>query len=128
MIEELDQLSPDMLRAAYHQASEWLEEPQSQEVTMRLNAAERVVAGSTGKSTAEHPIEILLNKPCLLPEEVLKYEGALISRALAKANGSITHAAKQLGISHQALAYIIQARHKNLLKERTPVRPRSRKS
>lgn len=128
MIEELDQLSPDILRAAYDQASEWLEKPQSQEVAMRLKAAARVVADSEGKSKAEQPIEILLNTSCDLQEEVFKYEGALISRALAKANGSITRAAKQLRISHQGLAYIIEGRHKDLLKERTPVRRRSRKS
>lgn len=128
MIEELDQLSPDILRAAYDQASEWLEKPQSQEVTMRLNAAARVVADSQEKSTVEPPIEILLNTSCDLQEEVLKYEGALIRHALAKVDGRLTRAAKLLRTSYQGLAYIIDSRHKYLLKERTPVRRRSRKS
>ena len=30
-------------------------------------------------------------------------------------------------MSYQALAYVIQSRHKDLLKERSPVRRRSRK-
>lgn len=128
MIEELDRLSPDILRAAYDQASEWLEKPQSQEVTMRLNAAARVVAGPQEKSTVEQPIEILLNTSCDLQEEVLKYEGALIRQALAKVDGKLTRAAKLLRTSYQGLAYIIHSRHKYLLKERTPVRRRSRKS
>jgi tetratricopeptide (TPR) repeat protein len=83
MIEEVEQLSPDILRAAYEQASEWLEKPPSEEVAMRLDAAARVVAGSDEKSKAEQPIEILLNTSCNLQEEVLKYEGALIGQALA---------------------------------------------
>jgi tetratricopeptide (TPR) repeat protein len=127
MIEEVDQLSPDILRAAYDQASEWLEKPRSQELMMRLEAVARVVAGPEGKATAEQPIEILLNTSCDLQQEVLKYEGALIRQALAKVDGRLTLAAKLLRTSYQGLAYIIDARHKYLLKERTPVRRRSRK-
>jgi tetratricopeptide (TPR) repeat protein len=129
MIEELDQLSPDILRAAYDQADEWLAKSQSQELSSRLNAAARkLFAGSQGKSKAERPIEVLLNRPCDLQEEVTKYEGTLIGRALAKENGSLTRAAKLLKTSYQGLAYIIEARHPDLLKARTPVRRRSRKS
>ena len=56
------------------------------------------------------------------------YEGALIKQALAQANGRVTHAASLLGMSYQALCYIIESRHKDLLKERSPVvRRRTRK-
>jgi molybdenum-dependent DNA-binding transcriptional regulator ModE len=57
----------------------------------------------------------------------LKFEGGLIRQALAQANGSVTRAASLLSMSYQALAYVIQSRHKDLLKERSPVRRRSRK-
>jgi hypothetical protein len=59
---------------------------------------------------------------------VLDYERSLIKRALAKVDGIVTHAASLLGLSHQGLAYIIDARHKDLLKDRTAVRRRPKKN
>jgi DNA-binding NtrC family response regulator len=79
------------------------------------------------EAPAENDIEALLNKPCDLPSEVLKFEGSLIRQALAKANGSLTRAASLLSMSYQALAYILESRHKDLLKERSPIRRRSRR-
>lgn len=63
---------------------------------------------------------------CLLKEEVPRFEADLIKRALEAANGHITPAARLLGLSHQALAAILQGRHKLLLSARTPVRKRRR--
>ena len=65
-------------------------------------------------------------KGCNLKEEVLRFEGDLIRRALEAANGSVTHAARLLGLSHQGLAAIIQGRHKELLSARTPIQKRRR--
>ena len=73
------------------------------------------------------PIEAILNKPCDLQSEILKFEGSVIKRALAKANGSLTRAAALLSMSYQALAYILESRQKDLLNERTPIRRRSRR-
>jgi tetratricopeptide (TPR) repeat protein len=64
---------------------------------------------------------------CSLENEVLRYEGELIQRALETASGSVTRAARMLGITHQGLAFILNGRHKSLLTVRTPVR-RRRKS
>lgn len=64
---------------------------------------------------------------CSLENEVLRYEGELIQRALEAASGSVTRAARMLGITHQGLAFILNGRHKTLLTVRTPVR-RRRKS
>jgi tetratricopeptide (TPR) repeat protein len=61
-----------------------------------------------------------------LEELVLNYEGDLIRRALESSGGSVTRAARSLGITHQGLAFIINGRHKNLLSVRTPVKPRRR--
>jgi tetratricopeptide (TPR) repeat protein len=128
MIEELNELSPDVMWAAYQQADQWLEKSQSQDVLTRLNtAARKVFARLHARDPDERGTDVLFNRPFDLQGEVLKYEGALISRALAKVSGSVTHAAAQLGMSYQGLAYIIEARHKNLLKERSPVRRRGRK-
>lgn len=128
MIEELEDLSPEILRSAYDRASEWLAKTQSHDISQRLNAAARqVVLRVSGDVKPEKATEVLLNKPCDLQREVLKYEGGLIKQALSKVNGSVTRAAELLNLSYQGLAYIIGTRHKNLLKERSPIRRRSRK-
>lgn len=67
-------------------------------------------------------------KGCSLDREVSSYEANLIKRALDEAKGSVTSAARLLGITHQGLAFILQGRHKDLLSARTPVRPRRRRS
>lgn len=54
-------------------------------------------------------------------------EHDLIKLALEQANGSVTVAARNLGISYPALNYMLNTRHKDLLKYRTPVRRRPRK-
>ena len=126
LIEELDDLSPGTLFAAYDRASDWLAKSQSQDLLLRLNAAARkVFLALSGEENAEDAIEAILNKPCDLHNEVLKFEGSLIQKALAQANGSVTRAASLLEMSYQGLAYVIESRHKDLLKQRSPVRRRS---
>jgi tetratricopeptide (TPR) repeat protein len=125
LIEEVDQLSPTTFQAAYRQAREWLSKAQSQEIRLRLgDAAGKFAASMHGELSSEEATEILLTKPCDLQQKILKYEGALIKQALARANGSVTHAASLLNMSYQALIYIIESRHKALLKVRSPVRRR----
>jgi tetratricopeptide (TPR) repeat protein len=62
-----------------------------------------------------------------LSKEKMSLERDAIRRALEQANGSVVHAARSLGISFQALTYMLETRHKDLLKYRTPVRRRPRK-
>jgi len=59
-----------------------------------------------------------------LNETKQSLEHGAIKLALEKANGSVTHAARTLGISFQALTYMLETRHTDLLKYRTPVRQR----
>jgi tetratricopeptide (TPR) repeat protein len=133
MLEEIDDLSVETLYVAYDRASDWLSKSQSQDILLRVNAAARkVITRSRGElggeeTAAEDPIEALFNKPVDLQSEVLKFEGRVIQRALSKANGSLTRAAASLSMSYQALAYILESRQKDLLKERTPIRRRSRR-
>lgn len=61
-----------------------------------------------------------------LDEEVRRYEGQLIKRALDACGGSVTRAARSLGITHQGLAFILNGRQKDLLSARTPIKPRRR--
>ena len=61
-----------------------------------------------------------------LPAAVREYEAKFIERALKDAGGSVTHAARRLGMSYQTLAYLLQTRHKELLPAKTPVKRRRR--
>jgi transcriptional regulator with GAF, ATPase, and Fis domain len=61
---------------------------------------------------------------CSLDEEVRVFEGRLIRAALEEAKGSLTRAARLLGVTHQGLAYILKGRHKDLLPARKPARRR----
>ncbi|HYJ88031.1 MAG TPA: hypothetical protein VEW46_18335 [Pyrinomonadaceae bacterium] len=70
--------------------------------------------------------EGLSNKPLDFNQELLRYENTLIKRALAQVDGSLTRAAANLSMSYQKLA-ILETRHRDLLKERIPIRRRPAK-
>ena len=55
-------------------------------------------------------------------------EHDLVKLALEQAKGSVTHAARDLGISYPSLNYMLRTRYKDLFKYRTPVRSRPRRS
>lgn len=63
---------------------------------------------------------------CSVEEEVLRYEASLIKLALEDAKGSVTHAARLLGITHQRLSLMLQQRHKDLLSAKKPAQRRKR--
>ena len=86
-------------------------------------------AGQNRDSVSQGDSESSTAEPwtgCALEVEVLNFEGQLIKRALETANGSVTRAARMLGITHQGLAFILNGRHKTLLNVRTPVKHRRR--
>jgi tetratricopeptide (TPR) repeat protein len=60
----------------------------------------------------------------MLIEELRHYERDLIKDALIRAEGSVTQAARLLGVSHQRLIYLIKKRHKDLRSVRTPAKRR----
>jgi len=124
LIDEVD-LPSDVLQSAYEQSREWLSTNQSEDIKQRLEAVREKVALALSSRIGETvKPDALFVKRCHLGDEVLQFERRLIREALAKVNGSITHAAKLLGISYQRLGYVIESRHKDLLKERSPVRRR----
>lgn len=49
-----------------------------------------------------------------LTQAMLAYEGKIIREAMRVENGSITRTAKLLGMSYQALSYILDTRHEGL--------------
>ncbi len=55
---------------------------------------------------------------------VQEVEARLIEQALELEGGSITRAAERLGLKRQALAHMLQTRHKKLFGKRTPPTPR----
>jgi tetratricopeptide (TPR) repeat protein len=129
MIEELDDLSIQTLAVAYERANEWLADSQSPNLLRRINtAASKLLARLQIEMITEEATDAIANKPLDFNQELLKYENALIKRALAQVNGSLTRAASLLSMSYQKLAYIIETRHRDLIKERSPVRRRSRKN
>jgi tetratricopeptide (TPR) repeat protein len=127
MIEELDDLPIQTLAVAYERANEWLADSQSPDLLRRINtAASKLLAKLQIELITEEAADAIKNKPLDFDEELLRYENALIKRALAQVNGSLTRAASLLRMSYQKLAYILETRHKDLLKERTPIRRRAR--
>jgi transcriptional regulator with GAF, ATPase, and Fis domain len=62
-----------------------------------------------------------------LVAEIRSFEHDTIQKALERAHGSVTNAARILGMSYQALSYMLKTRHKDLLQKRTPARNRPRK-
>lgn len=91
--------------------------------TLGAESLEMIARRSNHNSPADFAV---FSESISLEAEVLRYEGSLIRRALEKAGGSVTRAARLLGVTHQGLAFILQGRHKDLLPVRTPVRKRRR--
>lgn len=128
LIEEIDSLPPETLQAAYQQAREWLAGSDRKDVLRRCDAAGKLFAKLAGEVEADKATEIIFAKPFNLQTMMLKHEGLLIKRALKQSDGSVTRAGSLLGMSYQALCYVLESRHKDLLTERTPIRRRGKKN
>ena len=121
MIEELQALlSNNQIKDFYTEADHRLGKDVSSETLQRLRDCARVLTGPNQPGTFAR--DGTLRIP--FAEEVRKCESALIRRALESANGSVTRAARILGLTHQGLCYIINHRHKGLLAARAPIRVR----
>ncbi|HEU4932805.1 MAG TPA: tetratricopeptide repeat protein [Pyrinomonadaceae bacterium] len=128
LIEEVQDLAPEIVQAAYRQAREWLAHSQSPDTKLRLaDVTDKVVASIQTELKADDATEILLTGPGGLQAQLDKYEGVIIKRALAQVGGKVTHAASLLELRYQSLAYKIEHQHPELLNYRTPVRRRQRK-
>jgi len=150
MLEELSTSLPlPTMRESYQNAESFLAQTKDAEIDQRLARCARIILraeherGATrndltnvppannqsNEVTGPAPADFGTTEPwkgCELEVEVLNYEGQLIKRALETANGSVTRAARMLGITHQGLAFILNGRHKTLLNVRTPVKHRRR--
>lgn len=114
-----DRLSDSQIYHVYRRADRLLATTQDIEDIARLRACARVVMQKLfGRS--------LDDKDFYLPDVVQAYEARFVEQALEKEKGSVTRAAKALGLTHQRFIYILEARHRNMLKKRTPSISRKR--
>jgi tetratricopeptide (TPR) repeat protein len=130
IIEELGPILPQSeLQEQYESAESALKHSQHEAIRFRLGQCARSLLaseapdssfGSDGLTT-----EANANNRSL-EEHVLRYEGELIKRALLASDGSVTRAARLLGVTHQGLAFILNGRQKNLLPSRKPAKRRRR--
>jgi transcriptional regulator with GAF, ATPase, and Fis domain len=77
--------------------------------TITAAAVETIALRQTQKASFADPWADFV-----LDEEVLRYEGSLITLAFEAARGSVTRAARLLGVPHQRLSAMLQQRHKYL--------------
>ena len=112
-------LSEIKLYRFYRRADNWLKDTQDTEVLARLRACARIVIERLSGAK-------LSDEDFCLPDVVSAYEAKFIEQALELEQGSVSRAAKRLGIKHQSLSSLLNGRHRNLLKKRTPPFPRKR--
>jgi tetratricopeptide (TPR) repeat protein len=119
MIEELHAYLPaDEISRAYSEADRKLGEDVGSETLTRLRACARLI-GSQPSDLAQPA-----RTNATFEQQVRQFESTLIRQALEDANGSVTRAARTLGLTHQGLCYIINHRHQSLLSARAPIRVR----
>jgi tetratricopeptide (TPR) repeat protein len=132
-------VSPADLRDSYHKAESLFPGSRDSGIQNRLGECARKILAAENRNAVATKAEVIhdphqapastsesLSLNCSLEEEVLRYEETLIRRALESSGGSVTRAARLLGITHQGLAFILNGRHKSLLSVRKPVKPRRR--
>ncbi len=120
ILEELRSiLAPGEFSGLYFEADRRLANDLSHETMTRFRqCARHLVAAAPAQTSA------VSGARASFEEEVRKCESNLIREALDEADGSVTRAAKTLGLTHQGLCYIINNRHKSLLTARAPIRVR----
>jgi tetratricopeptide (TPR) repeat protein len=123
LIEELhNTLSTEDLHSAYCEADEQLGAEAGNAILHRLRSCSRLIFKTFAINKNDWEENLVGST---LEQEVLHFEAKIIKRALERANGSITHAARQLGLTHQGLALIIDGRQaNNLSRARNPKRIR----
>jgi tetratricopeptide (TPR) repeat protein len=109
--------SQEELHDLYRRADELLTKTQDPEHLARLRACARVVMRRLSGM-------MLHDQNFTLNGAVTELEGKFIEQALDEAGGSVTGAARLLGIAHQTLTTLLQTRHKRLLNKRTPAKKR----
>ncbi len=127
IIEELTaQTSPQELVETYHAATDLLKRSQDPATTTRLIKCALIVIDALQTAEAEtQPTLTESWENFSLKKQVRAFEKALIEHALRDSGGAVTKAAHMLGFKHhQSLISLINSRHRDLLSQRSAVRPR----
>ncbi len=121
--EHADRIAEHDLLETYQRADSLLRETQDAETIARLRlcagqiVSARFPAIQPQRRSSRADFWAHFN----LPERMRAYEARYVRRALIDAGGSVTHAARLLGLNHHAkLAFILKSRHKDLAHLRTP--------
>ena len=101
----------------YLRADDLLKDTQGVDDVARLRACARVVISRLRK--AHLPVGLFS-----LAKAKHDLEARYIERALEEAEGSVTRAAKMLGLKYQTLIFLLNTRHKQLAGKRTPAKRR----
>jgi len=112
-------LSDSELSKIYWRADELLKGTQDEEDVARLRACARLVVRRLSGLK-------LRDRNFSLYSAVHEFEARLIEQALDETGGSVTRAARLLGLKYQTLASLLKARHRELQKKRTPAKRRLR--
>ena len=130
VVEELAAKLPrPELQSHYQKAEASLKHSQHPAILFRLgNSARTLLASETSDAADSESTATAeaLAANSTLEEQVLRYEAELIRRALETSDGSVTRAARLLGVTHQGLAFILNGRQKSLLAARKPAKKRRR--
>ncbi|MGB7924032.1 MAG: tetratricopeptide repeat protein [Pyrinomonadaceae bacterium] len=103
-------LSIHQIFNAYRNADTLLAETQDTEAINRLRVCARIFASRLCERAPGFT----------LPDALIEYESHFIEQVLTEERGSVTRAAKKLGITHQGLAFILDTRQQRLFAKRTP--------
>ena len=113
IIEQLhSHLSATDLFNLYLEADERVGQVPDADTVECLRSASRITIAAAQRALSRS-IEDLLEGGSL-KEEVTRYEGELVKRAMDESAGQVTSAARILGITHQALCEMLKSRHKSL--------------
>ena len=112
-------LNPTELYNIYRRADRLLKSTPDAEVIARLRACALIVMRRLSGGR-------IRDKNFSLYGAMQELEAKFIEQALEEEEGSVTRAARLLGITHQSLASMLKSRHRSLLHKRTPVQRRLR--
>lgn len=129
LIEELsDHMAPGEMITTYRRADAFLEKHKGPEIASRLRRSARLVMQLLPHLEATFDAQAGVEGNLIEQSRnfAARFEAIMIRRALSKSKGGVTEAARQLGISHQALVYKLNRQDEELNASRKPPRTRRR--
>jgi transcriptional regulator with GAF, ATPase, and Fis domain len=110
-------LPPAEVYEAYQRAERLMKDSQDAEHKEWILACARIVMRRLSEPA-------IYEKNFSIYGAVQDFEAKLIGQALEESGGSVTKAARLLGLSHQTLISMLRTRHKGLMGKRKPVQKR----